>query len=331
MGEITMDEQTIFISHRHEESELADTVSHHLQLWGIDKDQIFQSSDAEAGAPVWGDVKQGIISALARTNLLILIYTHNLPGWSYCMWECGLALNPGTEDTNIIVFQCTEDVPELFQEKVRIQAKLDGILQFTTQFHKAENFFPKQPARYPKVSDKIIRERAENFYADFVKAIPGRQYKEETPLLHLITLSLSSQCIDKLEEWKTAEDANDFIRDNLLIKGASPHCPPHFGYRGFGDGMKWSEIVKRWESNIGSTNGEDSWADALHSEIWRAVNNIPAQPAGLGLTSIEDPERHYVPLLCLMRNYPNGSAEFDVYLYLKNVDLYRKTEKNASP
>lgn len=317
-----MGQHDIFISHRHEEKVLADIVNRHLQHWGIAKENIFQSSDAEGGSPVWGGVKQGIIKALTTTNLLILIYTHDMHDWSYCMWECGLALNPGTEDTNIIVFQCTQDVPELFQENLRILPTMEGMLQFTTQFHKMDNFFPNQPAFKPKESNEIIRERAERFCSDFAEVIPGGQY-QETPLLHLIKLSLSSECIAVLKERETAEDANNYICDNLLIKESSPHCPQHFGYREFDEGMKWSKIVKRWEDKIGTTDGEDSWTDALHSEIWRAINNIPAQPTGLELTSIADHRRRYTPLLCLMREYPDRRAEFNVYLYLK-------TDSNSS-
>jgi hypothetical protein len=193
----------------------------------------------------------------------------------------------------------------------------EGILQFTTQFHKEANFFPNQPAFKPKESKEIIRERADRFCSDFAEVIPGGQY-QETPLLHQIKLSLSSECVTVVKDRKSAEDANDYIRDHLFIKDSSQYCAQHFGYRNFDQDMKWSEIVERWQANVNKTDGESAWTGALHHEIWRAINNIPAQPTDMELTSIADPKRRYVPLLCMMREYPDRRAEFNVYLYLKS-------------
>lgn len=306
--------RSIFICHRHDEKDIADVLNKHLQLWGILKEDIFQSSDAKGGARIGGMLDDELRKALSKANLLIFIYTHGVHDWSYCTWECGLAIDVTSENTNIVVFECVKDSPSMFQTKVRVRVTPEGIKQFTHQFHNEVNFFANEPPFNPNYSDDILKEKTNLFYDDLKRVIPGGEDKE-TPLLHLIRLSLAHQDVKKVSEVTEPEDAHDYICGNLIIETASPYCPQHFGFSTFDEKMKWSDAVKRWRDETQQANASDSWAQDLYTEIWRAIHKIPARPAGKAIISVAESDRHYVPLLCLMREYPDGKVDFNVYLH----------------
>lgn len=308
--------RSIFICHRHDEEHIADVINKHLQLWGIPKKDIFQSSDAKGGAHIGATLDDELKKALSKANLLIFIYTHGVHDWSYCTWECGLATDLTRENTNIVVFECTRESPSMFQPRVRVRVTQDGIKQFTHQFHTEENFFANEPPFNPNYSDDILAEKTNQFYKDLVEVIPGGVYKE-TPLLHLIRLSLAHKDVEKVLEVKEPKDAHDYICEKLIIETASPYCPQHFGYSTFDEKMKWSDAVKRWvgEAKKAKAKASDSWVQDLHTEIWRAIHNKPARPTGEAIISVAESDRHYVPLLCLMREHPGGEVDFNVYFY----------------
>lgn len=315
--------RNIFISHRHEEKNIADIISKHLQSWGIPRDDIFQSSDAKGGVRIGGKLTEGLKEALSKTSLLIFIYTHKMHDWSYCMWECGVAMDPKTEDTNIVVFECAGESPAVFQPDVRVNVPQGGIKQFTYQFHKKDGFFPKQPAFGPRFADEVLDEKAEQFQKDLMKVIPGGEYKE-TPLLHLIKLSLAPEHVAAVLKEEEPDAAHDYIYNNLLIEEASPYCPQHFGFNTFNKGIKWSSVVERWQKKVEIVQA--SWISDLNIEIWRAIHNEPARPSGDVFTSVVNLDRQYIPLLCLMREYPSSKMEFNVYLY--RTKSGEKSDKN---
>lgn len=145
-----------------------------------------------------------------------------------------------------------------------------------------------------------------------MKVIPGGEYKE-SPLLHLIKLSLTPEHVAAVLQKEESDAADDYIHEHLLIEEASPYCPQHFGFNTFDKGMQWSSVVERWKKKVG--NVQASWISDLNIEIWRAIHNEPAKPSGHSFTSVVNADRQYIPLLCLMREYPNNKIEFNIYLY----------------
>lgn len=309
----------IFISHRHEEETIANVINDYLQDWGIHRHDIFQSSRSDSGAMIGSKLDDELKKALTVTNLLILVYTHKMYDWSYCTWECGVALDPKTEDTNIVVFECAGESPKIFEPNVRVEVTEKGIDDFTYQFHKSDNFFPNQPAFNPGFADDILKKKAEKFFNDLEEVIPGGQYKEK-PLIHLIKLSLSPEIVDEAKNKTSPKSAHACISENLFIEDASPYCPQHFGCSTFDKKMKWSGVIKGWQDEVNKSKPKkskltDEWTRELYSEIWRALRNKPAKPLGNIMASATSANRQYIPLLSLMREYPDQKREFMLYLY----------------
>lgn len=313
----------IFISHRQDEKSIADVINKHLQMWGIHSKDIFHSSDTRGGTRIGGQLTNELKNALMKTNLLILVYTHSVYDWSYCMWECGVALDPKTEDTKIVVFECSGETPKVFHSDVRVNVTMEGIVKFTNQFHTDEKFFPGQEAYKSELREDIIEQLGGNLYNDLSEVIPGGRYKE-VPLVHRLTLSFSAENVEKVMSKKNLKTTRELICENLLIEEFSPYCPEHFGFTSFDAKMKWSLVVNRWKDEVKrykakKVKASESWIAEVHSEIWRAIQKKPAKPEGNILIGATTTNRQYSPLLCLKREYPDKKMEFHLYFYPNKV------------
>lgn len=85
-----LDEKPVlFISHRHADRAIADTLRKFVQARTSGRISVYQSSSANADGPKHGkNLSQELRQALWRAGAVILIYTNHEQNWSYCMWEC---------------------------------------------------------------------------------------------------------------------------------------------------------------------------------------------------------------------------------------------------
>jgi hypothetical protein len=137
-------ERLLFISHKHVDHKIANVLGDFAKGQSLNLVKVHLSSDPNFEGPKIGkNLNDQLKQALRNANAVILLYTSADQDWSYCMWECGVAIDPETEDTNILVFQCGSDVPGPFADQVRINVRRrDDILRFTQMFLTEPNFFP---------------------------------------------------------------------------------------------------------------------------------------------------------------------------------------------
>ena len=102
----------IFISHRYADRDIAACLRSHLQAWGIPAENIATSASRVG---TWA-LSESVRHALWNANLFFLIYTVPDEDWGYCMWEAGVASDPGSPDASVVVLQCGQDRPNLLQE-----------------------------------------------------------------------------------------------------------------------------------------------------------------------------------------------------------------------
>lgn len=165
-------EPRIFISHRHNDSEIADVLREHLLLWGLPRASIWQSSALTGGPAIGQRLTDQLLTTLRDSQLVILVYTFPDADWSYCMWETGIATDPSGRGTRVVVLQCTEERPPVFADLVSVTIDEESIAAFVKQFHRDEDFFPKQPAYSPQVADVALEARAEALYKALCKVVP---------------------------------------------------------------------------------------------------------------------------------------------------------------
>src|SRR5262245_36125451 len=105
-----------------------------------------------------------------------LIYTSEDQDWQWCMWECGVALNPHTPDTRVIVFQCAPHPHRVFQDQVRVDARnKEDLSKFVRTFLTDRSFFPGfGRALAPKLSPHgdEVRDAADELHKTMASVLP---------------------------------------------------------------------------------------------------------------------------------------------------------------
>lgn len=156
----------IFLSHRHDDKKIADSIRNVLQEWGNGQLKICQSSDVKVnGSKIGMELTDAQKNALTDNNIVILIYTIADNDWYYCMWECGLATNTNGQDTRIVLFQCTHDLSSLHLEHMRVSPTEESVKLFIQDFHKNPTFFPgSDEAFIPEIDEETLDTRSRDLF-----------------------------------------------------------------------------------------------------------------------------------------------------------------------
>jgi hypothetical protein len=307
-------EKTIFISHRFADKAIADVVRKHFHIWGFDN-AVFQASAPGFGPRVGEFIADDIGNALYAAKLVILIYTLTDYDWSFCMWECGLATNPRNADTKTIVLQCNpHETPKIFEGQLLVKVTNDGIKNFVTQLHKDENFFPGEPPYRPNIAEEIIASYSESFLRELQNTIPCGQ-REERPRWDFVTLRSTQvdvatlKCLDE-------PAALAAIPEKCHVFHEFGEALKHLGYANTEADLKLSDLIDRWSHRTSNReNIMDDWKIELSKEIHRGIINSPAEANWKKMNSVTYANSWFYPVVNHVRIIPDGSMEFDVYLY----------------
>lgn len=310
----------IFISHRHEDSVIADAFRRQLLNWGFTNQQIFQSSHPRGtSATIGSSIRREIRKALSKTHLVILVFTYSRFDWQYCMWEVGLASDPLHEKTRIIVLQCFDDRPKVFADDLVLSISYNEIQRFVKQFHKDPGFFPGLPEYWLDIEGDTSRDRSSTLYEALRDAAERVRITDEetTPLWGFLTLSLGKTDIEELRNLE--EDDLEKIRDKLekgaVVVDADQAGLEHFGFASPRRELrkKLGTLVTNWKRTVKDRSASDAWATDLCRDLFYGVQNWPADPAWRPFLSAG--EKAYVfPLINTVRTLPE-SMEFDIFVY----------------
>jgi hypothetical protein len=166
----------LFISHRYADRDIARVIAEFVRYMSRGEVDVYTSSDAAfGGAPSSPNLNDQLRRVLWNTDTVILVYTSGDGDWSYCMWECGVATNPSSPETNFIVFQCGRDVPHLFASELRVDARRpEDLRQFTQQMLSSPHFFPRfGRALAPDVRPDFVQQAAQRLYKELSGVLPG--------------------------------------------------------------------------------------------------------------------------------------------------------------
>ena len=87
----------MFISHRHTDKRIAEAIATFIKRTTANQVVVFDSSSSSFESPRMGkNVNTELKEALARSDVVLLVYTAAGEDWQYCMWECGVATDPAT-------------------------------------------------------------------------------------------------------------------------------------------------------------------------------------------------------------------------------------------
>ena len=163
----------LFISHKHVDRQIAKVIAEFIEERSVGKIKIHLSSSPDFQGPLDGpSLNAQLRDALWNTEVLILLYTSEEQDWSYCMWECGMALHPQSPNTNLVVFQCGRDVPSPFKDVLRVDPRSrDDIKSFTKQLLREARFF-KVGAILPDLKDAYIENLATDLHSRLSGVLP---------------------------------------------------------------------------------------------------------------------------------------------------------------
>lgn len=318
-------QRKIFISHRHRDSTIANALRTQLQAWGIPEDCIFQSSHYKQSGKIGRPIRDSIKAFLEQTKLVILIYTHPDMKWDYCMYECGLATDPATVETSVIVFQCTEHAPRVFQDELLVVTDQDGIARFTRQFHKDDDFFPELSAFAPDLDSDTLNTRSDNLLKALSPCLP-KQEPRKIVRWGYFTLSLAEDLITTLQEADTINDSHEICvshKNNMIVTSTAGFGLRHFGYQNFEPNLSLEKIIQRWQSNAANiyetgtlTENHLIWVRELEYEICRSVRNESPQLSWIPMKSVyPDIDWWVCPVISEINYESDGSAELNIHMY----------------
>lgn len=162
-------QRSVFISHKHDDAAIADIVASWIRRNTAGNVDVFQSSSPWRDAPRIGRaLTRELREAVAAAHVVVLVYTMPDKDWNYCMWEVGIASDPNSPEARIVVLQCGQNVPTLFTDQVRVDARNEtSVRQFSSQLFTDDDFFPtfEVPATKYSPDGQDVRDAADDLFA----------------------------------------------------------------------------------------------------------------------------------------------------------------------
>ena len=313
------EQRSIFISHRHEDKYIADVFREAFEDWSNGAVRVFQSSHAENAMLIGSELNDAVRSAIANSNLVFLIYTTESADWSWCMYECGLAQDPQTMDTRLVLFHTTAEPPSVFKHLITVPFSHETIKTLADDFHRDTSFFTRQnEAIAPGLDEDQIEDRAIDLYEQLGKAIPNVT-SQEVRRYDYLTLGLDIDSVLQLRELENSgkyeealRQARTLVEEKCLVFHAEGEPQAHFNFEKINEGTLFHRLIDRWkaESSYASVN----WQQEVYAEMARALLNHKERTISLPFNSLEpNTDLWVLPIISRFRILPGEKrVEFDL-------------------
>lgn len=313
----------LFISHKHAPTDMAiaRAIADFAEAKSGARVKVHLSSSREFEGPRYGkSLNAELRAALWKTDVLVLIYTSADQDWQFCMWECGVATDSQSPDTNIIVFQCGNDVPTPLQDLVRVNVRdRDAVKGFARQFLKQPGFFPSlDGALSPDLRDQLVEEAGDDLVAELEKVVPpiDEGLVAEWAAWPYLRVELPKARVREVEQAPDPERAaltQQIVREHAVVADSDARAAQLFGQAGFLPQMKFELLLRIWQDRY--PDADATWFDSCCEQIMTG--------AGRGFPVIRwtplrevGGDREFTPVLSRVRRAPLGqSVYFDLYFY----------------
>lgn len=272
----------LFISHKHSDAQIAQVIADFVSTKSLGMVSVHVSSDPHYNGPRLGkSLNQELCNALQSSDILILVYSSSDEDWSYCMYECGVATDPKSPHTNIIVFQCGRDSPSPFNDQLRVNARnLDDIRKFTKAFFTDPTFFPNgTKALASSFKETQCDEAADQLYLKLnaLGVLPPLEVQPTEDVLAWPSLKLqvAEGVIEKVigsSVSQVHEICEKLLREQASVIESTNRASLLFGMTSLPPNVPFSELVKR--ANPGASLG---WLHCLTEQV-RCLANRQALP-----------------------------------------------------
>ncbi len=324
----------LFISHRHIDKNIADVISKFVKSKSGGRVEIFQSSSCSTKGPQIGkNLNQQLMQYLWKASAVVLVYTTPDQDWSYCMWECGVAMDPESPDTRVILFQCAGRTPAVFADQVRVDIRnLVDIQRFSNEFLTNPAFFPgygRAIAPGFQENSPEVLDAAQELYDKLQKEAPPLADEpaiEDWPAFPFLQLEISFDHVDSIcnaTPKKRSQVARNIVKQQCLISGGDKAAEQLFGVPSLSSGMPFQKLIEKWKKK--NPRSRSKWVEALSCQIMDGAQWDFPQLVWELMPGI-DRNTWYAPMLTRVRKIPSRRCiQFDIYFYKFFLD----TEKNC--
>jgi hypoxanthine phosphoribosyltransferase len=304
-----MTEPYVFVSHKHADHEIAKVVADFVRTESGGRVEVHNSSDQRFERPHAGQsLNDALKDALARTSVLLLIYTDAALDWAYCLWESGVATDPkNPESTRVVLLQCGPQVPPPFADQLRVdvddRASLGG---FVADFLTDPEFFPGWNEALTKFNSDgpEVGRASDKFASALYEVLPPRRFATHRSM-SLIQLDLDRDAVGHIglaDESASTRVSAEHLQQTGRISAAE-RAESYFGRHIDGVGFA---LLSSWE---GREHREffDSIAEQVGAAVQgRFPRSVPWSP----LRGDHGP----VPFLTDCRELSSGGWQFDFFL-----------------
>jgi hypothetical protein len=309
----------LFVSHKHADRKLAEVLGQFIEERSTAKIKVYLSSSPDFQGPRFGPgLNSQLRQALWKTEVLVLLYTSEDQDWSYCMWECGIATHPDSPNTNLIVFQCSSDVPGPFQDVLRVNpGKLDDIKRFVDQILRDKTLF-HAGAIAPDLKDVHIENLATELHNRLAAVLPPLEdgQVERWPAWPYLRIEIPRSEADKIEKASEPDRldlSRQIVRDQATVVRNDPRAAQLFGKLSFPGQIRFRELLQAWKDKY--PEDDSSWFDSCCQQIMVAVRRgFPVIPS----TSMRETggDSSFTPVVTGVQRLPfSGTVQFDVFFF----------------
>jgi hypothetical protein len=273
---------TIFISHSHDDATLAQVLQDTLVDWGLNRDQIWRSSDPASGVVQGNEIPDDIKKFLFDCNLVLYVYTSSEKNWEWCSWEIGIAEEP-SHPTRIVTFQILDDhAPRIRAASLRVAIDPESIERFVRNFFDQDDFFPGYEAFWPGRESRVLERRATELYENLT-AISSKYTAGEVSIWGTVTLEVDGEELAAIEGRAKDGDADAATRElmeSLHLVDTEGWGLSHFGYndtrRAIEERRTLVDMIEQWRAETGEQGADPPhWAQEIVGEIQRSRRNAP--------------------------------------------------------
>jgi hypothetical protein len=313
----------LFISHKHSDTRVAMVMADFVESRTLGQVSVHMSSDPRYKGPRLGkNINQELCAALYNCDVLLLVYTSADEDWSYCMFECGVATDPQSPRTNIIVFQCGADAPTPFADQLRVNVRdLKDLRKFTKAFFTDPEFFPKADAAFaPNFPEDKCDEAARQLYSALMAPdiLPPleREPIEDVRTWPLLRIEVGLNDIDQVaqsDDSAASEACRELLLDKALITYSSSRAPILFGLDSLPPNMLFGGLV---ETQPAPKSGAiPAWVESCAVQMLRVARRRLTNARWESFTEMNG-DSIYTPIVTRMRRIPaERRAQFDIYFF----------------
>ena len=314
----------LFISHKHSDRRIAEELARFIRARSGGKIKVHLSSSPDFQGPRFGpSLNAQLREALWQTEVLILLYTSEDQDWSYCMWECGMAMHPQSPNTSVVVFQCGLDIPSPFQDVLRVNPrKRDDVKRFVLQLLREPELFSKTKAVLPDLSDADIEDLATELHTRFNdkdKAILPQLddgQGEQWPAWPYLRVELPRSEADKIvqaSELESLKLSGQIVSDHAVVVRYEPRAAQLFGKQSLPARIKFRELFNAWKEKY--PNGDASWFDSCAEQMMVCARRGFPVISTASMREVGG-DASFTPVVARVQRQPfSGTVQFDFYFF----------------